>query len=81
MLVEDIKSQIPNSVEVKAKKRGDSNSSYNTLYFIVKYTEDANKTMIPATKALEAIMESGQLPSWSHALLGEKDDETPFYWN
>lgn len=81
VLMRDFNNKVPFKVEVKNKWPSDGSQNFSLVYFIVKYEENDDKTMIPATKALEAIKEQGQLPQWSHALLGERDDETPFFWN
>ena len=76
-----LQEQIPLKLKKIKQIQGQNNSIYQLLQVKALYKEDADSDMIQATKALQQLRESNQRPSWQHALLGEKDDGTPFFWN
>lgn len=43
--------------------------------------EKANSASLFAYEALDGIIQSGQIPQWSHALLGKTQDGSPFFWD
>lgn len=76
--VEEIKSEL-----LPVKLSGDNSSSGNCLQFDVIHDLDGIEQMgcLPAADALDGILNSGQKPSWSHALLGELSNGKPFFWD
>lgn len=79
-LYTDLQAKMPIKIEKIKSKAPDGNSIYNLCTMKVLYNEDTTKDIIQATKALQSLKEKNQRPSWSKALLGEKDDGTPFFW-
>ena len=79
-LYADFQAEMPVKVEKVRVSKPEGNTIYSFCTFKVLYDEDTTKDMIQATKALQSLKEKNQKPSWSRALLGEKDDGTPFFW-
>lgn len=76
----DLQSEMPVKIKKVNSAPVERNSIYNMFTIKVLYDEDPTKGMISATKALESLKEKNLKPQWSNALLGEKDDGTPFFW-
>ena len=69
------------SIEVKQNSI-DAFNQYNVLSISVIFDKAAaNKANLFAGDIVDKLIESGNAPSWSHALLGRKEDGTYFFWD
>lgn len=65
---------------IKLTKRG--NDAGNVKILNVVYDEKtANKSALFAGDVVDRFIESGNIPSWGHALIGKKEDGSLFFWD
>ena len=65
---------------IKLTKRGKDSDSVKILSVI--YDEKtANKSALFAGDVVDRFIESGNIPSWGHALIGKREDGSLFFWD
>ena len=70
-----------NSIRVKEIAH-DNFEQYGVLTLSIEYDKDAaNASDLFAYEIVDKLIDSGNTPSWSNALLGKKEDGTYFFWN
>lgn len=74
---------IAGNSSIKVKELAHDNfEEYGVLTLSVEYDADAaNASDLFAHEIVDKLIESGNTPSWSHALLGKKEDGTYFFWD
>lgn len=82
LLIEDITRQLNagtgNTIKVIEKGQND----YNVKILNVVFNEKAaNSSTLFAGDVIDRFIESGNIPSWSHALIGKKEDGSLFFWD
>lgn len=69
-----------NSIKVKEIAH-ENFEQFGVLTLSIEYDEDAaNASDLFAYEIVDKLIESGNTPSWSNALLGKKEDGTYFFW-
>lgn len=58
-----------------------SSSNYVSIVRVVYDEKEANKGNLFAGDVIDSFIESGNVPSWSHALIGKKEDGSLFFWD
>ena len=58
-----------------------SSSPYVSIVRVVYDEVEANKGNLFAGDVIDSFIESGNIPSWSHALIGKKEDGSLFFWD
>lgn len=56
-------------------------SSMVTCVRLIYDKKEANKGALFAGDVIDSFLEAGQMPSWSHALIGKKEDGSLFFWD
>lgn len=74
---------IAGNSSIKVKELAHENfEMYGVLTLSIEYDADAaNASDLFAYEIVDKLIESGNTPSWSNALLGKKEDGTYFFWD
>lgn len=65
---------------IKLQRRGKESDSVKILN-VVYDEKAANKSALFAGDVVDRFIESGNIPSWGHALIGKKEDGSLFFWD
>lgn len=70
-----------NTIKIKEIAH-DNYDKYGVLTLSIQFADDvASSSDMFACDIIDRIIESGNTPSWDHALLGKKEDGTYFFWD
>lgn len=58
-----------------------SSSQYVSAVRVIFDAAEANKGNLFAGDVIDTFIEAGNIPSWSHALIGKKEDGSLFFWD